>query len=494
MNAADYLLKKHPKLDKDFIAGAGQKLSYKELQEKVSQLSGFIAKNIGRGKGIMLLSENSAFFIICYLSIIKSQNVAVLAEARISNKDLEFILSKCPMAAIFLQEKFMSSIEKFKANFKKNIFTEAILGDMPISKSRARVKTSSNSTALIIFTSGSTGEKKGVMLTHKNIIKNTESIIDYLKISEKDRVEVVLPFYYSYGLSLLNTHLRTGASMVLNRSIFLGSVIDEIKKYQCTGFAGVPSTYQILINKTNFLKEDFSSIRYFTQAGGKLANKFILEIANAFPKKLFFVMYGATEATARLSFLPPRLVKEKLGSIGKGIKNVKIRVLNAAGKPVKPGETGEIVASGPNIMKGYYKNLKATKEVIKNGKFYTGDLATIDEDGFIYIIGRSNDMIKSAGYKVFPSEVEEVISGVKGVQDSAVFGQPDDILGEAVIAAVQAKNFSEDFKKEIMNSCKKNLPSYKTPKQIIFFSQFPLNSSNKKDLPKIKEWTKQQIY
>lgn len=492
MNAADYLLSNCRKLDKNFIAGEKEQLSWLSLLKKVNGLSAFISHKVGSGREIMLLSENNIFFIICYLSIIKSRNTAVLTQTRASKEDLEFIFKKCSLSAIFTQEKFKHKVDGI---FKKNVFTESVLENLSQNATeKVAKKTGDKSTALIIFTSGSTGEKKGVMISHKNIIANTESIIEYLGLSENDRVEAVLPFYYSYGLSLLNTHLRAGASMVLNNSIFLGSAINEIKKYKCTGFAGVPSTYQILMEKTDFLKEKFPSIRYFTQAGGKLADKFISEIIESFPEKLFFVMYGATEATARLSFLEPKYVKEKMGSVGKGIKNVKLLVLNRHGKQVKPGETGQVVAKGPNIMKGYYKNAKATKKALRNGKFYTGDLATVDKDGYIYILGRSDNMIKSAGHKVFPNEVEKVINCVKGVKDSFVFGLPDDILGQATVAAVLVENPSESLKKEILLFCREKMPYYKIPKHIVFFSQFPLNSSNKKDLLKIKEWTKQQIH
>lgn len=490
MNVADYLLEKSRGLEKDFVAGVKENISYKELHKQVNALSFYINKKFGEGKEVMLLSENNIFFIISYLSIIKSGNIVMLLEAKISESGLEAVLEECSISGVFIQKKFLSKVGKMgdKFGFGGNIFTESILNGLPEGLERdAGPKNNEEDLTVVIFTSGSTGEKKGVMLTHKNIRANTESIIEYLGLSENDRIEAVLPFFYSYGLSLLNTHLRIAGSMVLNHSIFLGSVIDEIKKYKCTGFAGVPSTYQILINKTNFLENDFPSIRYFTQAGGKLANKFISNIIKAFPKKLFFVMYGATEATARLSYLPANLVGKKLGSIGKGIPNVELEVIDGDGKPVKPGQIGEIVAKGGNIMKGYYKDPESTEKVLKNGKFYTGDLATIDEEDFIYVVGRSNNMIKSAGYRIFPGEIEETINSLKSVSDCVVSGLPDDIMGEAVVASVLTKEPSERLKAEILLYCKKMLPSYKIPKYILFFDEFPLNSSGKRDALKIKE-------
>src|SRR5690606_39012272 len=174
--------------------------------------------------------------------------------------------------------------------------------------------------AEIVYTSGSTGLPKGVMISHQNIIANTQSIIEYLSLTSKDIMQVVLPFFYCYGLSLLHTHLRVGGSIVLNNSfIFIGSVINDLKRYRCTGFAGVPSHYQILLKKSqSFKTTDFPDLRYVTQAGGKLHDVFIDEFIDTFPKIAFFVMYGQTEATARLSYLPPHMVSVKKGSIGKG--------------------------------------------------------------------------------------------------------------------------------------------------------------------------------
>lgn len=488
MNVVDYLLEESQRLNKDFVAGTTETISYKELWNKVNILASYLNNKFGSGKEIMLLSENNLFFIISYLSIIKSGNIVILIETRISENDLESILNRCSIKGFFIQEKFKS-----KLNVNENSFTESILLSLEEqkglldTKNEFKIDNNKDDIALIIFTSGSTGSKKGVMLTHKNIRANTESIIEYLKLTEYDRIEVVLPFFYSYGLSLLHTHLRVGGSIVINKSIFLGSVIKEINQYQCTGFAGVPATYQILINRTNFLQQDFPSLRYLTQAGGKLANKFITMIAEAFPQKSFYVMYGATEATARLSYLPPHLTRKKLGSIGKGIQGVVLEVVDKNDKLIRPGEVGEITAKGDNIMKGYYKDTEATNKVLKNGRYYTGDLATTDDDGFIFIVGRSNNIIKSAGYRISPQEIEEVVVSVNGVSGCVVLGAPDDIMGEAVAAVVETKEPTEKLKNEIISTCNRVLPSYKVPKKIVFIKNFPLNSSNKVDTQKIKE-------
>ena len=495
MNVVDYLLEKCQSLNKDFVVGTNETISYKDLVDKINILASYITHKFGRGEEIMLLSENNLFFIISYLAIIKSGNVAILLETRISQSDLKSILDRCSINGFFIQEKFKS-----KLTGSRNILTESVLANLTEERefllgeiNELNINTKEDDLALIIFTSGSTGSKKGVMLTHKNVRANTESIIEYLKLTENDRIEVVLPFFYCYGLSLLHTHLRVGGSIVLNSSIFLGSAIYEIPQYQCTGFAGVPATYQILINRTNFLVQDFQSIRYFAQAGGKLANKFITMITDAFPQKSFFVMYGATEATARLSYLPPHLIKKKLGSMGKGIPDVTLEVLDKNDRPIKSGEVGEITAKGKNIMVGYYKDPEGTNRVLKNGRYYTGDLATIDGDGFIYIVGRSSNIIKSAGYRISPQEIEDIVLSVNGVLSCIVVGLSDDIMGEAVVAVVETKEPSEKLKNEIITTCNRLLPSYKVPKTVVFTRNFPLNSSGKLDRRKTKEMLMSKI-
>jgi long-chain acyl-CoA synthetase len=486
--AADYLLEKSRGLDKLFVAGTREQLSYRDLDAKVNVLADYLQNAHGAGKEFLLLAENSGFYIVSYLGIMKSGNTAVLVDTRISEYDLLDIRDRCSLAGHFVQEKFRS---KVKAD---NLYTEAFLESLPEAPGRTGVSVDGDDVAVIIFTSGSTGAKKGVMLTHRNIIANTESIISYLKLTENDRMDAVLPFYYSYGASLLHTHLRVGGSLVLSNNIFLGSVIEELKRYACTGFAGVPSTFQILINRTNFLKQSFPHLRYFTQAGGSLADKYIALIVDAYPDKQFFAMYGATEATARLSYLPPHLVKEKRGSIGKGIPGVRLAVVNPDGNPVMAGEVGEVVARGDNIMKGYYKDTEATEKAIRHGWFHTGDLATVDRDGYIYITGRASNIIKSAGYRISPDEIEKVIMSLDGVAGCAVMGTGDDIMGEAVVAVVQPLlPGGEMLKKDIITLCNRKLPSYKVPRHILFMDDFPLNASNKVDRLKIKEHVKAKV-
>ena len=253
-----------------------------------------------------------------------------------------------------------------------------------------------NRLAEVIFTSGSTGTPKGVMLTHLNLRSNTESILSYLKLTSNDSSLLILPLYYCYGLSVLHTHLKVGASIFLNNNfILLGSVIANLIKYECTGFAGVPSHFQMLLRKSQTFKNTvFTHLRYLTQAGGKLHEAFIEEFITAFPTVRFFVMYGQTEATARLTYLPPTSVKSKIGSIGKPIPGVTLKIVGKDDKPVEIGEVGEIVVKGDNIMKGYFHDSLGTSETLKDGWLYTGDLGKTDQEGFVFLTDRKKGIIK----------------------------------------------------------------------------------------------------
>ncbi|MDR1439880.1 MAG: AMP-binding protein [Clostridiales bacterium] len=355
--------------------------------------------------------------------------------------------------------------------------------------------------AVVLFTSGSTGKPKGVMLSHGNLRCNTESIVEYLRIGPSERALVVLPFFYCFGTSVLHTHLRAGASVVLNNEFMFPETVGEyINKYGCTSLSGVPGTYQILLRKSGFAAGKYPTLRYVAQAGGKLAPVFISELADALPGVRVVVMYGQTEATSRLSYLPPELLMQKMGSIGKGIPGTSLRVVDGRGRDVAPGEIGQIVARGGNIMKGYFGDPGATGAVLRDGALYTGDLATVDADGFIYVEGREKQIIKHAGYRISPKEIEDAILCADGVLEAVVFGMDDELLGEAPKAVVVLKSdgaqeigAAESVTPEagaaerIMAYCRERLPSYKVPVEIeIAEGGLPKSAAGKPLLGEIK--------
>jgi len=486
MNVFDYFFTCSKDLNKKFILGPIEEVTYKDIYLTSVCLAEYIRLTAGENNNILLISENSSFCIMTYLAIMKSGNVCVPLSPLIEKDNLNYIIESVHCRYAFVPGNLKGRYDTPGITvFDETILKEVLDGDAhrdPVSPPDF----DENRLCQILYTSGSTGYPKGVMLSHINIISNTDSIIKYLGITSDDIMEVVLPFYYCYGLSLLHTHLKVGGSVVLNNNfIFLGSVLDNLKKYKCTGFAGVPSHFQILLRKSKtFTNTKFPDLKYVTQAGGKLHNVFIEEFVKAFPDKKFFVMYGQTEATARLSYLPPELVLKKLGSIGKGIPDVKLEVYNENDEPVKVGETGEIVAKGDNVMLGYLNDPESNRQTLKNGWLYTGDMAQKDSEGFIYLVARKKEIIKVRGKRVSPKEIEEVILSVPDVIDCTIIGEYDELMGETIKAIVVLTDGTdpESGKERILRCCSRELSSYKIPQVFEFQKRVDVTPSGKKTL------------
>nr|MDO8110720.1 AMP-binding protein [Candidatus Sigynarchaeota archaeon] len=494
MNFTGYVFEHSKALtDKIAVFHRDSTISYKDLYSLVLTIAGHLEKlPLHVPDKIVIVADNSIFFIAAYFGIIASGHVALPLSPEFGETNFQYVFASCGIKCAFIQQKWMKRLQGFK--IKADItFTDAAVGGatdiFKLEKKPGIIKdvNEQEDLAIIIFTSGSTGVPKGAMLTHYNLMYNTTSITQYLALTPDDRIMVVLPFSYCFGTSLLHTHLRVGGQVVINNQfMFPGKVLDEINEKECTGFAGVPSTFQILLRRSPLKKMKFPTLRYVQQAGGKLTNAFITELIEALPTTRIFIMYGQTEATARLSYLPPEMLSTKLGSIGKGIPGTKIEVLDKAGKPVKPGETGEIVASGGNIMKGYWNDPDTTAKTIKEGKLYTGDLGTVDDDGFVYMTEREKDIIKSSGYRVSPKEIEDHISSIPDVVEVAVIGIPDEIMGEVPKAFVSITKSKVLTAQEIITHCQKHFPPYKVPKEVEFLPDLPKNTSNKVDKPALR--------
>ncbi len=484
MNVFDYFFESSGNLEKEAVVGR-ESIEYTELSRNALKTANHFGKAHGENNYILLLSENSTFFITAYLGIMKSGNICVPLNPAIEFENLDKVLEKTGAILAFISKRYQQRFAGygFTVYDDESVKSWCELTEND-SYSAADHAFDENRLAEIIFTSGSTGEQKGAMITHRNIIANTNSIIEYLKLTSADIIEVVMPFYYCYGLSLLHTHLRVGGAVHMNNSfIFIGSVIDDLNKYNCTGFAGVPSHYQILLRKTkDFKTTKFNSLRYVTQAGGKLHTAFIEEFIDAFPEVKFYVMYGQTEATARLSYLPPEVLRSKPGSLGRGIPGVTLKVVNEHGDLIKPGETGEILAKGENIMAGYFKDPETTAATIRDGWLYTGDMATVDEDGYIFMQSRAKEIIKVRGIRISPKEIEAVIVTYPGVIDCTISAEHDDITGEAIKATVfvnetDLPHFSEEA---IRQYCANSLVAYKIPQMVVFETKLTFNSAGKK--------------
>jgi long-chain acyl-CoA synthetase len=481
MNAVDYFFRKTSELDKEVLISSREKISYRDLSRDVYSLSLWFQDNFETGTPILLLSPNNVFSVTVYLAIMKGGCVCVPVNPAVEPEGFRFVKEKTRALYAFIHSSVALRL-KPEMTFANEVETDQWLKTHQKDNYLPGPDWDVNTLAQIIFTSGSTAVPKGVMITHDNLVANTHSIQEYLHLKKDDTMLVVLPFFYCYGLSLLHTHLRVGGTLALNNNfMFLGNVLKDLQKYRCTGFAGVPSHFQVLLRKSDsFRSGHFPHLRYVTQAGGKLHKAFILEFLELFPDIKFFVMYGQTEATARLSYLPPDRLPEKAGSIGKGIPEVELRVVDEAGQPVKPGQTGEIIARGGNIMKGYFEDQDATKIAICDGWLHTGDLGTVDDDGFIYLSARKKEIVKVGGKRVSPKEIEEIIVSMPGIIDCTVEGVEHPVLGEALKAIVVKSPKSAVSVDDVRAFCSTKLASFKIPGEVVFKENMDISSTGKK--------------
>ena len=457
---------------------------YGELRARVDQCARrLLAGGTSKGERVAIIAESSVFFVVAYLGIIRAGIVAVPIETEASTETRDRIVREAGIRTLMVSRQLSRRLAGWAAQAGLESIDESALEaidavgpiDFPeIAPDRDH--------ASLMYTSGSTGVPRAVVITHSNIATNTRDIIEVLGLTASDRVMLVLPLHYCFGLSLLHTHLSVGGSLVIdNRFIFPEHVLQEMVARECTGLAGVPATYQILLRKSRFKTTAFPSLRWLQQAGGKLPNPHIREILEAFPNVRFQLMYGQTEATARLSCMPSERLHDKLGSIGQGLPSTRLQVVRPDGSPVTPGsdEVGEIVAAGGNIAPGYWNDPEETARYFRGGRLHTGDLARVDAEGFIFIVEREREMIKSGGHRVGAKEVEEVIAELPEVVEVAVVGEPHELLGEAIAAFIAPIDGSSLTSDDVREHCRRHLPAFKVPERVVFLPKLPHNANGK---------------
>ena len=343
--------------------------------------------------------------------------------------------------------------------------------------------------AAIHYTSGTSGPPKGVMLSHRNVVSNVRSIIDYLELSAQDRAAMVLPYHYVYGNSVLHTHLAVGGSIVhAGSTAFPMRVLEIVQDEGCTGLPGVPSTFAALLRACDPACFDLSGLRYLTQAGGAMSPTLVARVRAALPRARLFLMYGQTEASARLCYLPPDDLDRKPGSVGLPVRGVAVSVVDPDGRPVRPGTLGEIIAVGPNVMMGYLAEPDATRRTLRGGALHTGDMGYLDREGYLYVSGRHSEMISSGGHRIGPQEIEEVIDTLSGVDECAVVGVEDELLGQRVVAAVVPRDGARLEARSIQRACLAALPRYKVPSEVVFVPELPRSERGKLLRTAVREW------
>ncbi len=479
--------------------------TYAELDGLANRLARLLVDSgVRRGDRVILAMPNSIDLAAFYFGVMKAGAVAVPLAPGPRSDRLAPAVADCRPAACVLDAasaRHLASagaLETVPVAFvhqARGAWSGAGVGRAAalaprldrISPAPLALEQSDADLAALVYTSGSTGRPRGVMLSHRNIRSNTESIVEYLALGADDRVMCVLPFHYVYGLSLLHTHVAVGGSIVIdNRFMYPHVVLAAVRKHGVTGFAGVPSTFALLLHQPGLTLTELSSLRYITQAGGEMPPARIAEWLDRCPNVPFFVMYGATEASARLTYLPPEDVRRKLGSIGRPIPRVEIEVLRDDGTRARPWETGELVARGDNIARGYWNDPDATGERFGPQGYRTGDLGYADEDGCLYLVGRRHDLIKVGAHRVGAREIEDVLQDHSGVHEVAVVGMPDDLLGEVPVAVVSARPGASLDARGLLAFCRKRLPPHKVPSRVLVAHDVPKGPTGKIDKRTVK--------
>lgn len=497
-NFLENAAQKYP--DKVAVLHHDQEMTYAEIEVRANKMANYLKEvNICKGDRVAILYESSFDYIISYFAILKIGAIEVSLNIDTTVDTLAYALNDCDARAIITNAKYSRYLVPALKRVPR--LEQVIVGQEDLSQyedighcNPIRLKEVYENShandpgvrgidvdlASIVYTSGSTGAPKGVMLSHLNVVSNTNSIIQYLDLTDKDRIMAVLPLYYIYGKSLLTTHFCAGGSVVLDNRFALPQVVlQTMKKTKATGFAGVPSTFLILLNRSAVREFEFESLRYVTQAGGSMAPAVQKKVVEVFAPAKLFIMYGTTEAAPRLSYLEPEMLPSKWGSIGRAISNVDLFVADKSGNKLPPGHTGEIVARGSNIMAGYWNDPRETAKVVRNGLYYTGDLGKTDEDGYIYVVGRTKDVIKVGGFRVGTKEIEDALLGINEIHEVAVVRVDDPILGEAIKAFIVPREGVDLSQEKIKKALKTILPLYKQPKHIEFIDSIPKNKSGK---------------
>ena len=489
----DYLLHSARTLpDKVALVCAGQRLSYAEIDARSNALARSLAAGgVRRGDRVVIFGDNTVETVVSFWAVLKANAVVVIVNPLTKADKLAYLLNDCRPAA-FISDKhlrpvFTQSVESCK-HLKSVIVSGEATWDQALSEGHAAPparKALELDLAAIIYTSGSTGDPKGVMLTHRNMLSACTSIASYLEIQEDEVILGVLPLAFDYGLYQMLMAFRTGARLVLERSFaYPAQVLKRMVDERVTGFPGVPTIFSLLGEFKAIRDYDLSGVRYVTNTAAALPRKHIQLLKDLFPGARIYSMYGLTECK-RCTYLPPRDIDRKPDSVGLAIPNTELWIVDEAGERVGPGVVGQLVIRGPTVMKGYWEKPEATAKKLKPGPLpgeqvlHTGDYCRMDEEGYLYFVGRMDDVIKSRGEKVAPKEVENALMNIPGVKEAAVIGVPDDVLGQAVKAYVVLENGFQIPEREIQKECQRRLENFMVPKYIVTVPSLPRTDTGK---------------
>lgn len=473
--------------EKDAFIFLGESTSFKEFDRKVKHFAqGLFQQGIGKGDNIALLLGNTPDFLIAYYGTLYAGATVVPVNPTFTSRELQYILLNCKAKGIVADSSLhpiLNELKKTLLSFDFIVYTKALENELSIDSfldNKLHIKNSQvareDDVAIILYTSGTTGNPKGVLLTHKNLLSNAEACLKLFELTSEDRVATVLPVFHVFCMTVcMNASILSGATMLLIPKFSPIEVIEAINEQRATIFAGVPTMYNFLLQVPS-TPEQFNSLRVCISGGSSLP----VAVLNKFKEYTGIGIiegYGLSEASPVTTFNPLRGIS-KPGSIGVNIPFVENKVVDINGKEVPVGEIGELIVKGPNVMIGYLKMPEETSIAIRDSWLYTGDMATMDEDGYFFIIDRKKDMIIVGGYNVYPREIEEVLYTHPAIVEAAVIGIPDESYGEAVMAYIVLKD-NKVGEEAIKSFLEDKLVQYKRPKHIEFLTELPKNTTGK---------------
>ncbi|HZP63071.1 MAG TPA: AMP-binding protein [Terriglobales bacterium] len=489
--------------DKIALVCGARRLTYSEIERLSNQLAhALLERGVQRWDRIVVYAGNTVETATSIFAILKAGGVFVVVNPTTKPDKLAYILNNCratvlitterllPLAAVAAREtSHLHSVLVAGAtrlppppDGQRWISLPTIMANQPIQ--RCPRKNIDLDLAALIYTSGSTGRPKGVMVTHLNIVSAATSITTYLKNTPDDVILNVLPLSFDYGLYQLLMAFKIGAALVLEQSFaYPHAILETLVRENVTGFPIVPTICSILL-QLDLATYSFPNLRYITNTAAVLPAEHIRKLRKAFPRVTIFSMYGLTECK-RVSYLPPDQIDIRPTSVGRGMPNEEVYIVDEQGSRVGPGAVGELVVRGSNVMKGYWELPEETDAVLRPGLLpgekvlYTGDLFRSDDEGYLYFVGRKDDIIKTRGEKVSPREVEDVLYSHPQVAEAAVIGSPDEILGNAICAFVTLKPGASVAEQELLGFCADHLEDFMVPKRLYVRQELPKSANGK---------------
>ncbi|MGX1263764.1 fatty-acyl-CoA synthase [Rossellomorea marisflavi] len=465
--------------DKTAIITDQESITYKELNERINRAAGKLQHElkVGTGERVAILSQNRMEYIVLLFATAKIGAVAVPLNIRLSASELVFQLMDSGTKVIAADEEHVPLAK----GLLRDTDAEAVLPlDELLDGPLLSLHEEKNVSApfIICYTSGTTGKPKGAVLTQGNMFWNAVNNTLAVELTSDDRSIVLLPLFHIGGIGLFALPtLFAGGTIVIPGKFDPEKTLEMIEEHRVTIVMGVPTIHQALLSSPSFDRTDLSSVRWFYNGGAPCPH----ELITAFLDRgfLFGQGFGMTETSPTVFMLMKEDARRKIGSIGKPVMFNDFKLMGADGQTCRPGEVGELTVRGANVMKEYWNRPDATKETIVDGWLHTGDLARVDEEGFVYIVGRKKEMIISGGENIYPLEVEQVINQIEDVEEVAVVGAADPRWGEVPVAFIVKKRGSSLSEEEVLGHCTNQLARYKLPKVVTFLEELPKNATGK---------------